>query len=72
MAQLKKNSRVLATVWYLATILVLGLVGKTLYKVRTVKAMTCCASAFDCQGSGGGQCLPNYGCQQNSKPHMCC
>lgn len=70
-AWLRRKRTAIATVWYVVTILLLALAGKTLYTVRSVKAMTCCWSSFDCLGSGGGQCNHTYGCQQNGMPYMC-
>jgi hypothetical protein len=71
---LKQKRMAIATVWYVVTILLLALVGKTLYKVRTVGAVTCCAASSQC--GGAGQCQLTYSCPNMppnpSIPHMCC
>ena len=67
---LKRKRMVVAIIWYALTIMVLAMVGKTLFKVRTVKAVTCCMGQGDC--GGAGHCLVNYSCDSSSKPHMCC
>jgi len=73
-AWIKQKRIVIATVWYIATILLLAIVGKTLYKVRTVKAGTCCMSQINC--GGAGSCQYAYHCTNfpinPSTPYMCC